>query len=598
MSTLSRPLLRSLLVSLFATLLSLLVLIPFAIGWLEPQAWLVNNDHLAPFDYVRQLLTGQIDWNQITHARIPSVWPDYAIAGISLFLFGQGSSAFVLAWLLQFALCVFGLYCFLPPLIGRKSAFGFSLLVACVFLFLVFLFEDYRAIVFAAGIPARHGGNWINFAFAFSLFLYSCRLPHSRVWLWACRGLLFGVSMVAVFSNRLFLIQFTVPLVSLCIAYCLLQYPLTLQGVNSLISSRFFGLALAVLAGSSCGFAQYFLSVHQCEEVPVGVVSAAVTSFFSRGGLYEPVSLYLILSAIFLIIGLYLCWKECREIRPRELDFLGSRSAVRGLGLVFVGLSISLNCLAYFSVSEDLFDPSLWRYLLVPSFLAPVGAALVLLPLLKSLNGRSKGLVFRKYLALLGLIGIAGLTVESSVLVSRVSSRFSADYSNQAQWLEALLRDHGLSGSLGFVADPPWESRRIEFNSQNSIRALSVSTDGNPRIHPHSRVQFLLRGREVDPLKPSSSDVVTPAWVLASPKDFDRMEAFWGEPLSQIGCFKDKGCLYLFDAEKVKANTSLFLSTWHSEQYGCVRGASETVRAKGLNLIRRIPVVGRLFVGG
>jgi len=213
---------------LFATLLSLLVLIPFAIGWLEPQAWLVNNDHLAPFDYVRQLFTGQIDWNQITHARIPSVWPDYAIAGISLFLFGQGSSAFVLAWLLQFALCVFGLYCFLPPLIGRKSALGFSLIVACVFLSLVFLFEDYRGIIFAAGIPARHGGNWINFAFAFSLFLYSCRLPRSRFWFWACWGLLFSVSMVAVFSNRLFLIQFTFPIVILCVAYCLLQCPLIL----------------------------------------------------------------------------------------------------------------------------------------------------------------------------------------------------------------------------------------------------------------------------------------------------------------------------------------------------------------------------------
>ena len=33
----------------------------------------------------------------------------------------------------------------------------------------------------------------------------------------------------------------------------------------------------------------------------------------------------------------------------------------------------------------------------------------------------------------------------------------------------------------------------------------------------------------------SLDDVVAPAWVLASPQDFDRMQAFWGEPLSQIG---------------------------------------------------------------
>ena len=597
MSTLPGSLLRFLVTPLIATLVSLLVLLPFAMGWLEPQAWLVNNDHLAPFDYVRQLFTGQIDWNQVTHARIPSVWPDYAIAGISLVLFGQGSSSFVLAWLLQFGLCVFALYCLLPLLVGRKSAV-FCFAVACIFLLAVFVFEDYRVIVFAAGIPARHGGNWINVAFVSALYLLSCRLSGSRNLIWVFWALIFSGSMIAVFSNRLFLIQFTAPLLLLYFAYFFARSFSILQGGESLIRSRFSGLTLAVVLGSSCGFAQYFLSMHQCEEVPISAGLDAFFPFLSGGGLLEPVSFFMCLSILFLLVGLCLCWQELRIFPVLEVDLLASRSAIRGIGLAFLGFSILLNCLAYFSVSEDLFDQSLWRYLLVPSFLAPVGLALLILPLLERLIPVRAGVVSGKYLILLGLLGIAAVAVESSVFVSRVSARYRNDYSRQGDWLAALLRDHGLTGTLGYVADPPWESRRIEFNSQGSIRALSVSTDGNPRIHPHSRVQFLESGETINPLEPSSRDVLSPSWVLASSKDFDRMKAFWGEPLSRVGCFREKGCLYLFNGEKVKANTSLFLSTWHSEQYGCVRGASETVRSKGLALIRRIPVVGRFFVAG
>ena len=597
MSTFPGSLQRFLAIPLIATLASLLVLVPFAMGWLEPQAWLVNNDHLAPFDYVRQLFAGQIDWNQITHARIPSVWPDYAIAGISLVLLGQGSSSFVLAWLLQFALCIFALYLFLPLLVGRRSAL-FCFAVAGIFLFSIFVFNDYRGIVFAAGIPARHGGNWINVAFVLSLYLLACRLLCSRNWYWVFWALIFGGSMASVFSNRLFLIQVTAPLFLLYFAYLLVRSLSVLKSGGSIIRSRFSGLTLAVALGSLCGFAQYFFSMHQCEEVPLTTGFDALLPFLSGGGLLEPVWVFMCLSVLFLLVGIYLCCQELRVFPVREVDFLASRTALRGVVLSFLGLSILLNSLAYFSVSEDLFDQSLWRYLLVPAFLAPVGVGMLILPLLERLIPSGVIVVRRSYLLLVGLLGIAGVALESSILVSRVSNRYRSDYFGQEEWLASLLRDQGLMGTLGYVADPPWESRRIEFFSQSSIRALSVSTDGNPRIHPHSRVQFLERGEAINPLAPSSKDVISPSWFLASSKDFDRMKAFWGEPLSRVGCFGDKGCLYLFDREKVKANTSLFLSTWHSEQYGCLRGSAEAARSKGLGLIRQIPVVGRFFVAG
>ena len=152
---------------------------------------------------------------------------------------------------------------------------------------------------------------------------------------------------------------------------------------------------------------------------------------------------------------------------------------------------------------------------------------------------------------------------------------------------------------LGFVADPPWESRRLSLVSEGKIAALSGSSDGNPLIYPHSPRQFIVKGDLVDPMSPGPDQVLSPSWVLASPQDFDRMKAFYGDPLRVIGCFEDKGCLYLFDPAKVNQNTSVFLSTWHSDQYGClkVRTLAEQFRSETINRIRKFPLLGPFFVG-
>ena len=181
--------------------------------------------------------------------------------------------------------------------------------------------------------------------------------------------------------------------------------------------------------------------------------------------------------------------------------------------------------------------------------------------------------------------------------VGSVSKSYVSVYGSQDAWLRSLLGRIGLTSKLGFVADPPWESRRLSLVSEGKISALSVSSDGNPLIYPHSRQQFVAKSGAVDPMSPRSDQVLSPSWVLASPQDFERMKAFYGQPLNVVGCFDDKGCLYRFDPQKVNRNTSVFLSTWHSEQYGCLKGNMEKIRSIVINGIRKLPWVGPLFVG-
>ena len=94
-----------------AALLACLALLPVATQWLIGNPWILNNEHLAPFDYVSLLMAGEITWADVTHARIPSVWPDYAFAFASLALAGWRVKAFVIYWFLQFFGSVFGLSC-------------------------------------------------------------------------------------------------------------------------------------------------------------------------------------------------------------------------------------------------------------------------------------------------------------------------------------------------------------------------------------------------------------------------------------------------------------------------------------------------------
>jgi len=582
----------------FEALIACLILFPVATQWLLGNPWILNNEHLAPFDYVSQLISGKIAWAEVTHARIPSFWPDYAFASVALTLAGWRVKAFAFYWFLQFFSSVLGLSLLGVLLPGRRGVLlsGFSLAALVV---LVYSSSQFRDLIFQSGIPARHGGSWLNFCILVLLFGFLNSSAISKGFFWFGRVLLLVLSMVGVFSNRLLLIQFVLPLGLLLLALLLLG---RLKGLSSPKKSLYdcYGW---ILIGSLLGYLQYVLSFHQCSEMEpmsASMFSALlVLGQVSSDYLHSLPSLLLVFGSLivaFGVVGLLRSRTRC------VMDSSLGTSLVPAL-LLFVGLVVLSGVLAYFQLGLDLLNRAYWRYLIVPAYVCLFGVGLVLVSLLDVLPLGPFSLVQRG-LRIQGSWGSVTLAAASFLLgvctlsyVESVSNAYSGFYGRQDSWINSALEKVNLSGSLGFVADPPWESRRISIVSGGKVSALSVSSDGNPLIYPHSRLQFISREGAIDPMAPSPSQVVSPEWVLASPQDFERMRAFYGEPLNEIGCFDGKGCLYLFDPDKVNRNTSIFLSTWHSERYGCLTGRAEKMRAQIIGGIRKIPLIGPFFVG-
>ena len=142
-------------------------------------------------------------------------------------------------------------------------------------------------------------------------------------------------------------------------------------------------------------------------------------------------------------------------------------------------------------------------------------------------------------------------------------------------WLRDVLSKNDLNGSLGYVADPPFESRAIAALTSGNIRTLSISTDGNPLIFPHSRQEFLVDGaRSLRALDPNPQDALAPSWVLASSSNTERLFVKYGPPLAVLGCNEDAACVYQFDPAKVRDSISQFLSSWKVDQYRCLDNRS------------------------
>jgi len=267
--------------------------------------------------------------------------------------------------------------------------------------------------------------------------------------------------------------------------------------------------------------------------------------------------------------------------------------------LLSVGLVVVFGVLAYFQLGLDLLNRAYWRYLIVPSYvcLFGVGFALVsllgLLPLdhFPSVEKLLRIQAFWVSFTLAAAFMLLGVSTLKSV--QSISKAYSGFYGRQDSWLASILKGSSLSGNLGFAADPPWESRRLSIISSGRIRTLSVSSDGNPLIYPHSRIQFVRDSSNVDVMNPSPAEVVAPSYILASPKDFDRMKGKYGEPLRKLGCFESKGCLYQFDPHKINVNTSNFLSTYRSDKYRCLERSLIALRPGILEVLRRVRMIGQ-----
>ena len=584
--------------------------------WIAGRSYWFNNDHLAPFDYLAQLSAGRLSWSEVTHARIPSVWPDYLIAFVSRLASESTLYSFSLYYFFQVLLCVSGLLVLVAALSPRRKAASLAVFSG-VALSLLLALPWYREIFYAAGLPARHGGNLLNVLSCFILIFVLLRdfltCKHSLIIISA----LFCLSIISSFSNRLYFVQTSIPLLFLA---CLLA---SAHGFKSDYLKKsltvFYGV-FSVFLGALIGYAQYYLSFHQCEDVASALSFYGIFSVYSNQWfdlLAQPFASLMAAGLCFSIVGLVnVLSSRCQFLSPSiNRSVLGQVALVQDCALFLIGSSIVINTSLYMFLPENLLDKNLWRYLLVPAYLLPVGIFIIL----SRIVGLSRGLEGARRFSLgldpdgltarscpgwpralgfgLVLSALAAILMTLVMAVGRVDRAFSLAYYTQVSWLEKLLKENKLSNKLGYVADPPWESRRIEALSSGRVKALSISTDGNPRIFPHSRYQFINPRFRAYAFSPEPEHIDAPGWVLASPKDFDRMVQFFGEPLKELGCFEKKGCLYLFDSQRMIRNTSVFLSTWQSERYGCLKGDAEMLRSRLTRVLRHAPLVGSFFFG-
>jgi len=560
-----------------AFLLICIVLACWFIGagvWVAANTWTLDNDHLAPLDYLGLVFSRGMDFRDVLHARIPSLFPDFLIQGLTMSVSGVTLAAFSWAYLLQLGAGV-GLAFFLSVLLPGDSEVKKIISLSFVLLVVLLVPGVVRDTLFLSGLPARHGGNWINTALAMSLSIV-LKGDRMRGWRRACGWFaLSSVVIVSVFSNRLFVVSYVMPwLASLIMISTLSFFSQRSSWPGFSINEKSFFLCLFLSA--ALGFACYLVVMHQCHEV------AAVFSFerfsgnlkylASNSGLF----FYLLPPLLFIV-------RSLSNARTWGVQKVSVFFSIDSVGLLSVWLSAYLGLIVFCALRSPISGSDGIRYLIFSSY--------ALLILLGHELGRSISLLalpegvlvagFWSFSSLrLGRISLTGgislvggivLLFASFVCVHRVIvSTYSESYRSRINWLSGSLQEAGLTGSTGYVVNPPWNSRALQLLLPGGSTVLTVSSDGNPFLFHHSRTQFVRSHDLIESLSPKPEEVVASSWVLTAPYERERMYRYFGKPVEKLGCYSDGECLYVFDPKKTARNTSIFLSSWQADYYGCL----------------------------
>jgi len=558
----------------------------------DSQPWTLNNDHLIPFDHLRLLFGSQsIGLFDLVIARIPSVFPDYLIAALTSPANADWNLRLSLYWHITIVLCVLFLL-FVAWRVSRvaaKGPVGFVTTCAASFGALCLLFPSYREIIFYSGFPIYHGGNFINVAISLALVLeivslsisgsvLSLRAKPTRI----PRAVLYGLVFFGSFSNRMYIVQFVIPV---ALTYLLFLGRSNFLPENILHRSRGLGrIVLFVITASLLGYLSYNFSIHQCTDVHVTASQQVFASHIER---MNSRGLVVFSCSLFAVLGFRLLYSSLKCSPP--LGPQGYAQLSRAYLSSFFLISVAGNVLVFYLASIDEWS-GYSRYLITAAYWFPVVIALVFEPALSTLfqscftgnNGHAASSTSHNfsnpensafhYLVLGTVALITAYSIHSFFIsVGQRANAVKSSHPAPVQWVQTVLGQHGLENSLGYVADPPFESRALYALSESTLRSLSISTDGNPLIFPHSREEYLTRdARKNRSLSPSPNDVLAPAWVLASPANTDRLFQKYGKPVSILGCDQENACLYQFDSSKVARSVSAFLSTWKVDQYRCL----------------------------
>ena len=491
-----------------------------------------------------------------------------ALSGVTL-------AAFSWAYLLQLGVGI-GLAFLLSVLLPGGSVTQKVAPLSFVLLVVLLVPGVIRDTLFLSGFPARHGGNWINTAVAMSLSI-TLMGGRMRQWRKAC-GWFALSSLIAfsVFSNRLFVVSYVAPwLASLFVISTLSSFSQRSSLPESCTYLKKFFPSL--LLSAALGFVGYLVVMHQCHEVGSDFsferISGNLTYLASSRGLF-----FYLLPPFLLIARFFVGFRSWRGLRK-----MSSFCSIDSVGLLSLWLSAYLGLAAFCALKSPMAGSDGVRYLIFSSY-----ALLILLgyEIRRSLSlfgfPRSGLVAGGWFLSPLRFVRIdmaggwpliGGIVLSLSALIGAhhgIVSSYSESYKGRIAWLSSTLEEASLTGSTGYVVNPPWNSRALQLLLPGGSTVLTVSSDGNPFLFHHSRTQFVKSHDLIESLSPTSDEVVAPSWVLTAPHERERMYRYFGPPVKKLGCYAEGECLYIFDPKKTARNTSIFLSSWQADYYGCL----------------------------
>ena len=507
----------------------------------------LDNDHFTVFDHVYLTLNGRLWPSDWIVSRLPSYFPDYLltaiISPITHFKLAPASSIYVYAFIAAFLIAL--LTSHIPKAFRLRNHKRLSL-IALFILNALLIVPGFSLSSAIATLPINHGGNCINTLGSICIagHLISSRTNSQKKLL---SNILLALIIISTLSNRLYVVSFCLPLLTS-------MWILILWGpLSSRIPARL--LTKNVLLGTSLGIGIYYVLKRWCEDPGISAISTkelhAKLAFLNSNGISPLMTATLLVSA-FSIYTLF------RFKRKR----LTSSEESRLFLTVYLTISLTAGIGTYFAYAPDSGFVYL-RYFLPQIILIPSLLAI-------AIPGKLPNNLFIS-------IGFLASTIACTILyfvnITVVSSPRHLHLDEKHLWATQKI-SRFFPFTRGISTSPDWESRILSWQAKTPGRILAVSSDGNPRIFPHSREEYLKESfnRGSTKYKPSSHDIEDFKFALVGPSTWDSMLKLLQRDGQKIACIDNSGyCIWsIQNSSSLKAQHSSFFSTQADDKWRCL----------------------------
>ena len=431
-----------------------------------PPGFKVDDETLLAFDHIKLAINGAYFWD-FNFARIPSLFPDYFFALVSWLLSEDHRMQFLVYSLLQCS----SILLLTSLIVGKLASRSFSTsLMASVggSLLLILLVPDYAWKRAYAYLPIHHGGNLVTIAFSIWLYLglLNKDSKESKMQSNTFRYLLLSLTIiVSVISNRIYIVQFAIPVILLELSD-LLMLCRSSKSDRSILYRSGLNLILVTFLSAAAGYA---LSNSFINTGCIPPIKANLMKIFSVSAIFQfDASSWILLLA--LLAALFFALFSTKQFN------LAARK-VFGLMVVSSITSFFLNLIVEtYSPEHRYLMPTYW-------FVSVISAILLVMlwPKLEPIHRRWRYSVV--------------LFVLTTFFVLSDFSNFSTvrDYLNYEPETVSFLKANIPNGSNVLVITPDDipSSRTLKAASKYKIHVSRVAANGLPDEWDQSKSEFV-----------------------------------------------------------------------------------------------------------